>query len=140
MRLKCTKRAGYQENSNGLGLTESDSIDFVKFLAEEAHSHKMAIGLKNAGSIISKLVSVTDFAVNEQCVQYSDCQSSQAFIKAGKPVFHIEYPEERSWASTTSEACSASGKAKGTDRFSTVIKNMELDTKVAYCDGKTYKA
>jgi len=44
------------DNANGLGLTESDSVDFLTFLANEAHSHNMAIGLKNAASIVDKTI------------------------------------------------------------------------------------
>jgi len=32
-------------NENGLGLTENDAIDYLKFLATEAHNAGMAIGV-----------------------------------------------------------------------------------------------
>ena len=33
------------------------------------------------------------WAVNEQCVQYGECDTCQQSVGAGKPVFHIEYPD-----------------------------------------------
>lgn len=123
------------QNDNGLGLTANDSISFLQFMAKEARSHKLAIGLKNGGDIIRDVLDDMDFSVNEQCAEYSECSEFAAFIDDGKPVFHIEYPTEKSWSSVV---CSRKGKGKGSDDFSTVFKNMDLDFKVEYCDGETY--
>ncbi|KAB8302391.1 hypothetical protein EYC80_005813 [Monilinia laxa] len=84
---------GYS-NDNGLGLTEDDSIDFMQWLAAEAHGRGMGIGLKNAGEIIDQVLDNVQFAVNEQCVQYQECDTWQVFIDHGKPVFNIEYPKD----------------------------------------------
>ena len=61
---------GFQ--TNGLGLMEANAIDFVKFLADETHVRGMALGLKNALSIITHDVRDVDFAVNEQCVENAE--------------------------------------------------------------------
>jgi hypothetical protein len=79
------------DNSNGLRLTANDAVEYVTFLAEAAHSRNLAIGLKNAGSIVSKLVSKVDYSVQEECVQYGNCGEFKPFIDANKPVFHVEY-------------------------------------------------
>jgi hypothetical protein len=79
------------DNSNGLGLTPNDAIDYVTFLANAAHARNLAIGLKNAGSIVSRLVNTVDYSVQEECVQYGDCLDFEPFIKQNKPVFHVEY-------------------------------------------------
>ncbi|CAH0004723.1 unnamed protein product [Clonostachys byssicola] len=131
---------GYQ-NDNGLGLTEQDSVNYMKFLSEEAGKYNMSIGLKNAGDIISEVIDVIHFSVNEQCIQYSECKTFSAFIDADKPVFNIEYPDSAPSVATTDkdEICSKKGKADGTDGFSIVIKKMNLDGWVEYCDGKTYE-
>jgi len=131
---------GYQ-NDNGLGLTADDSIDFMRFLSEEAKSYKMAIGLKNAGDIIPDVIDFVDFSVNEQCIEYSECETFAAFIEADKPVFNIEYPEGAPRDISTKvkdEICSQRGKARGTEDFSIVIKKMDLDGWVEYCDGDTF--
>lgn len=101
----------------------------------------MSTGLKNAGSIIDDVLDYVAFSVNEQCIEYEECETFAAFIDADKPVFNIEYPEgapNKIKASMTTEICSEKGKAKGSEGFSTVIKKMDLDGWVEYCDGKTY--
>ncbi|KAH6983619.1 glycoside hydrolase superfamily [Ilyonectria sp. MPI-CAGE-AT-0026] len=129
---------GFQ-NDNGLDLTAEDAIDFVKFLSETASSYNMSTGLKNAVDIIADVLEHVHFAVNEQCVEYSECEAYTAFIKADKPVFHIEYPAgtpNKVSTSAIEEICSHSGKAAGTKSFSTVIKKMDLDGWVEYCGQK----
>lgn len=127
---------GYQ-NDNGLGLTEQDSIDFMRFIAEEAKGYNMSTGLKNAGDIIPKVLDVVHFSVNEQCVEFGECETFADFIDDNKPVFNIEYPSDAPnvASSKSSEICSKKGKAAGTEGFSIVIKNMNLDGWVQYCDG-----
>ncbi|KAH7239536.1 glycoside hydrolase superfamily [Fusarium tricinctum] len=131
---------GFQ-NNNGLKLTQNDTVNFVKFLSETAASFNMSTGLKNAGSVISEVISDVHFSVNEQCVEYSECDTFAPFIDRGKPVFHIEYPKGapgKISTKTVGAICSGKGKANGSKGFSTVIKKMNLDTWVEYCDGKTY--
>jgi hypothetical protein len=79
------------DNSNGLGLTQNDAVDYVTFLANAAHARNLAVGLKNAGSIVPRLVNTVDYSVQEECVQYGDCLDFQPFIQQNKPVFHVEY-------------------------------------------------
>lgn len=133
-----------QDNDNGLGLTEDDSIDFMKFLAQEAASYGMMTGLKNAGAIIDDVIDYVQFSVNEQCVQYDECSDFTAFPDAGKPVFHIEYPagdgdtQTTSFnTSTVSTYCNI-GVSSGENGFNTAIKYMNLSGWIQYCDGKTY--
>lgn len=129
-----------QQNDNGLGLTAQDSVDFMEFLSGEAERYNMSTGLKNAGRIIPQVIDSVHFSVNEQCVEYSECETFAPFIEANKPVFHIEYPDgaPNVASSKSSEICSGRGKAAGTQNFSTVIKKMNLDGWVEYCDGETF--
>lgn len=39
-------------NDIGFSLSKADGVDYLKFLAEAAHSPGMAIGLKNAGEVV----------------------------------------------------------------------------------------
>ena len=66
-------------------------LDFNRFLAKEAHKRGLAIGLKNNLGQARALVKVFDFAVNEQCFEYSECHSLNVFIENGKPVLNAEY-------------------------------------------------
>jgi hypothetical protein len=72
-----------------LNLTRQDSINYIAFLASQASALGLSIGLKNAGDIINYVLPIVQFAVNEQCVQYSECNLWNSFISAKKPVFHI---------------------------------------------------
>jgi len=121
---------GY-DNDTGLDLTTSDAIDYLTFLADIAHSLNMSIGLKNAAEIVNQTLGFLQWEVNEQCEQYQECDSFEPFIKAGKPVFHIEYPNSAPdvSASTKTTICD-DPTAKG---FSTVIKNMDLDNWLDAC-------
>jgi len=126
---------GYQ-NVNGLDLTSDESITLVSFLVDKANDRNLAVGLKNAFDIIPDVVSIVQFAVNEQCAQYKNCGNLKPFINAKKPVFHIEYPKGapgKVAAADSDGACNA----RGSTGFSTIIKAMNLGGWAEYCDGGT---
>lgn len=84
---------GYQ-NSSGFSLTAHDQIRFNRFLAQSAHLLNLSIGLKNSLELVSELVDEFDFAVNEQCLEYQECQLLKPFIEQNKAVFHAEYQQQ----------------------------------------------
>ena len=51
----------------------------------------MAAGLKNDLEQVPELEPSFDFAINEQCFQYHECDSLDPFVEAGKAVFTVEY-------------------------------------------------
>lgn len=125
-------------NDNGLSLTEADSINYLNFLSSEAHSRGMSVGLKNGGDIIPSVIERMQWSANEQCAQYDECDVYAAFTDVNKPVFHIEYVGEidvntKLKARVKNAEKSTVCNAKNVDRFSTVIKNMDLDAWVQYC-------
>lgn len=127
---------GYDNDENGLGLTEQDSIDYITFLAKASHDRNLAVGLKNAGSIIPDVLDLVQFSVNEQCQEWNECDTYRPFIDQGKPVFHVEYPkgddtnnEDNVSTSQVNSIC-GDGSAQG---FSTIIKNMDLDQWIQEC-------
>ncbi|KAK2764487.1 hypothetical protein FQN54_009182 [Arachnomyces sp. PD_36] len=119
---------GY-DNENGISLTKADSADYMKFLANATHELNMSIGLKNAGGIIPQVISQMQWSVNEQCVQFNECDVYSAFIRAGKPVFHLEYPKQEVNNNTrvSTAAVDTACDNAATKKFSTLIKNMNLD-------------
>ncbi|KAK3114556.1 hypothetical protein LTR53_007010 [Teratosphaeriaceae sp. CCFEE 6253] len=118
----------YDNDGGGLDLTAADAISYVRFLAQEAHSRGLAMGLKNGGAIVPNVLNVTDFQVNEQCVQYDECETFRQFIDAGKPVFGIEYTKKDSDEPTRSSNFVKKICAKPErKRFETLIKHMNLD-------------
>ncbi|KAL4742143.1 glycoside hydrolase superfamily [Aspergillus similis] len=123
----------YSNDQGGLGLTEGDSADFVNWLAAEAHARGLSIGLKNAGSIIPRVIANMQWSVNEQCAEYNECDVFQQFVDEGKPVFHIEYPENGEVSTSGVDKVTVCAEFKGAEGFSTVIKDMDLDEWVQAC-------
>jgi len=82
---------GLNNNQDGFGYDKAAYVDYIKFLASTAAVHNLAIGLKNSIELIPDVVDVIQFAVNEQCHQYSECDKYKPFTDANKAVFNIEY-------------------------------------------------
>jgi hypothetical protein len=78
-------------NDSGFPLTAHDQLTFNRRVADLAHDAGLAVGLKNDVEQAADLVAVMDFAVNEECARYRECERLSVFIEAGKPVFHVEY-------------------------------------------------
>jgi hypothetical protein len=96
-------------NETGFPLTKRDQLRYLRFLARAAHARGLAAGLKNLPQLARELQPRWEFAVNEQCFQYDECEEYLAFIDAGKPVFNIEYsleiedfcPQANEWGFTS---------------------------------------
>ncbi len=80
-------------NATGFPLTAADQLAFNRWLAAEAHARGLTIGLKNSGDQAAALVEDFDYALNEECHAYEECEQLVVFIQAGKPVFNVEYAE-----------------------------------------------
>ncbi|MCP4249916.1 MAG: endo alpha-1,4 polygalactosaminidase [bacterium] len=83
---------GFQ-NETGFDLTAADQLAFNRFIANEAHRRNLAVGLKNDLEQIDALLDYFDFAVNEQCHEFDECEVYDAFVEAGKAVFSAEYAD-----------------------------------------------
>jgi len=81
---------GYS-NDTGFNLDATNQLAYNKFLANEAHKRGLAIGLKNDLSQVEELVDFFDFALNEQCHYFGECELLEPFITLNKPVFNAEY-------------------------------------------------
>jgi hypothetical protein len=99
------------------GLASADQLAFNRNLATLAHSAGLAIGLKNDLDQVAALAPAFDFAVNEQCAQYRECDALRVFTSAGKPVFHAEYDLG------TAAFCPVTTPL----RFSSIRKHVSLD-------------
>jgi len=110
-------------NKNGLGITAADQIAFNTFVATEARKRGLSVGLKNDLGQVKSLQPQYDWALNEQCNQYSECSSLSAFTKAGKAVFGVEY------SGSASKFC----PTMVTDKFSWLLKDLDLNAKVTQC-------
>ncbi len=79
-------------NGSGFPLTAEDQLAYNLFLANAAHNRGLSIGLKNDVDQAEELEPWFDFAINEECFTYNECNSLLPFINAGKAVFSVEYP------------------------------------------------
>ncbi|MEW1632482.1 endo alpha-1,4 polygalactosaminidase [Streptomyces sp. NPDC093801] len=105
-------------NDTGFPLTAEHQLAYNRMIAEIAHARGLSVGLKNDLPQIPQLEGVFDFAVNEECAQFGECDALSPFIKAGKAVFHVEYK------GATSGFCPEARRLK----LSSMLKNPELDT------------
>ncbi len=69
--------------------------------------------------LIPELADEIDFAVNEQCQQYEECDTYAPLIALDKPVFNIEYEQN-----------TCDGQPDG---VSTVLADLMLDGTTTSC-------
>jgi hypothetical protein len=78
-------------NESGFSITAEDQLTYNTWLAGDAHQRGLSIGLKNDLDQILALLPFFDWALNEQCFQYDECELLLPFVDAGKAVFGVEY-------------------------------------------------
>ncbi len=111
-------------NNNGLGLTAADQLSFNKFIANAARERGLAVGLKNDLDQIVELEPFYDFAVNEQCHEYDECDLLLSFANNNKAIFNAEYSDSVVNDSTErSRVCASSATLK----ISTLFLPLDLD-------------
>jgi len=78
-------------NSTGFPLTATDQANYNTWIATTAHSLGLSVALKNDVDQASQLEPNFDFAINEQCNQYSECGTLSSFTADNKAIFNAEY-------------------------------------------------
>jgi hypothetical protein len=81
---------GYS-NSTGFPLMYQDQIAYNQWIASAAHARGLSVGLKNDLDQVPDLEPSFDWALDEQCFQYQECDALSPFVSAGKAVFEVEY-------------------------------------------------
>ena len=104
-------------NDTGFPLTYEDQLRYNTLLASIAHERGLSIGLKNDMEQIPDLLPHFDWALNEQCFEYVECETLLPFLEAGKAVFNVEYELD------PIEFC---GMANALN-FNSMRKNLDLD-------------
>lgn len=102
----------------GFPLTQADALSYQRALIALAHDRDLAIGLKNSMELIPELANEIDFAVNEQCQQFQECDTYAPLVALDKPVFNVEYQG------------TCEGQPEG---FSTVLADLALDGPTTSC-------
>jgi hypothetical protein len=113
---------GYS-NDTGFPLTAADQLTFNRAIASSAHARGLSVGLKNDLDQVPDLVGQFDWALNEQCFEYSECDALRPFVNARKAVFNVEYNL------ATSSFC-PQAQAMG---LSSILKHETLDAYRVAC-------
>jgi hypothetical protein len=82
---------GGYANKTGFPLTGADQLRYDAWLANAAHRRGLSAALKNDLGQIPKLLPYFDYALDEQCFQYHECDNLVPFVQDGKAVFTVEY-------------------------------------------------
>ena len=86
---------GYQ-NRTGFPLTGRDQRRYNVWLANAAHRAGLSAALKNDVGQVKALEPYFDYALNEECFTYDECDTLSPFLDGGKAVFGVEYALARS--------------------------------------------
>ena len=82
-------------NRTGFPLTANDQLVYNASLANLAHQAGLTVALKNDTGQVGALKDYFDYAINEQCFQYRECDYPAPglpdWIASGKAVFNVEY-------------------------------------------------
>ena len=82
-------------NRTGFPLTANDQLVYDASLANLAHQAGLTVALKNDMAQVGTLKPYFDYAINEQCFQYRECNYPAPglpdWIASGKAVFNVEY-------------------------------------------------
>jgi hypothetical protein len=82
-------------NRTGFPLTATDQLNYNTYLANLAHQNGLSAALKNDLGQLSALKPYFDYAINEQCMQYKECDYPPPGLPdwsaSGKAVFEVEY-------------------------------------------------
>lgn len=79
------------QNATGFHITATEQLLYNIFLANLAHTMGLSVALKNDTDQARRLLPYFDWSLDEQCFMYRECDKLLPFIRAGKPVFEVEY-------------------------------------------------
>jgi Glycoside-hydrolase family GH114 len=111
------------QNKTGLTISAATQEQFDATIANLAHSKGFTVGLKNDLGQANDLQPYFDFAINEQCWQYNECNYPPPGLQVwpgtyGKAVFNVEYKL------AASKFCLQANSASY--NFNSILKNVNL--------------
>ncbi|MGH1470665.1 MAG: endo alpha-1,4 polygalactosaminidase [Cellvibrionaceae bacterium] len=114
---------GYTNNP-GVDINAQDQLTYNKFIAMEAHARNLSVALKNDLDQVEELVDFFDFAVNEQCYEYDECDLLKPFTDNGKAILNTEY--KNIWKNNSGERAKLCADANAAG-ISTLVLPLMLD-------------
>ena len=122
----------YQDSDTGFAVSPTQQVAYLVWYSQEAHKRGLGIAMKNNLDQAELLQPYFDFAVNEQCFEYEECQELEVFVNAGKAVFNAEYLPK--YQTSEEERRNLCRQAKALN-FRTLVLNEDLDGSYFYsCD------
>jgi len=115
---------GYS-NPTGFPLTYQDQLNYDTFMANAAHARGLSVGLKNDVGQVKDLLPYFNWALDESCFSFNECNTLLPFINAGKAVFQTEYD--------TSQYCAQANALN----FNGIVKHQLLDAWIQPCRSST---
>src|SRR2546426_3547769 len=115
---------GYS-NPTGFPLTYQDQLNYDTFMANAAHARGLSVGLKNDVGQVKDLLPYFNWALDESCFNFNECNTLLPFINAGKPVFQTQYE--------TSQYCAQANALN----FNGIVKHLLLDAWIQACRSST---
>jgi hypothetical protein len=109
----------------GFALSQTDALDYARWLAERIHAVGMSAGLAGSPELTSELWPTFDFGLAVGCLERSQCREFEVFSNAGKPVLHIEFGD----ASSAQAVCNAA-KVLG---FSPLVTDPSFNGQSVHC-------
>lgn len=97
-------------NPTGFPISRQDSINYIRWLANEAHNQGMAFSLKNSEELVADLLGDIDMMQSEGCVIYSNCANASRLSAVNKPIFAVEYSDAMSSSGFYNRACNAAAQ------------------------------
>ncbi|KAI8852437.1 glycoside hydrolase superfamily [Chytridium lagenaria] len=122
----------------GFPLTQTDALNYVKWLSESAHNLGLGIALKNGVDLLTaypEVMNMTDFAIVEGCNAIGNCEAYKGFVGVGKPVFAVEYTDDGEGGC---EAVGARGVAAACKKLNGLnyegfVTNCDVSRDVKFC-------
>jgi hypothetical protein len=123
---------GDPENDTGFNITAEDQAAYNIWLSQRAHERGLSVGLKNDLEQVSLLEPYFDWALNEECFYYGECELLLPFVENGKAVFVVEYVGEDGEVDEElfREWCAEAERM----RFSLLMKRKEVDAWRRTCE------
>ena len=113
---------GYS-NTTGFPLTYGQQLAYNVWLANYAHEDGLSVALKNDLDQVNDLLPYFDWALDEQCFEYQECDKLTPFVQQGKAVMEVEYNL------STSKFCPQANALN----FNSMKKHLSLDAYRVAC-------
>jgi hypothetical protein len=119
------------DNNSGFDFDGDDQLEYNRYIAEQAHERGLSVGLKNDVDQLEELEPCFDWALNEECFAYDECELYAPFVEAGKAIFHVEYVDDTADGQDLADEVCGDPVIEG---FSTLVKDWDLTEWAIACD------